>query len=419
MGYGKTLEALNSGAGSKVWQKVFSEALKEGGRNAVVAGVQTVGENAIAKTIYDKDRKYLDNVRERITTAFSVGALTKANLELINSGVEVIAKVRSGTNPQTLAKTRRVFNISKEQISVKVGEFQNSASLAKAKLQNKANEVIQKVKVTDAEAVQAKKVIREYAKNQPLYSSIYLGIVEPKLANAYRKVGQKVIQDGYTKFKEFSGEMVKTVGAKVKPHLAKLFSELSNENVFKANKSEIEVFKTKESELKAKFESIEEFRKTNKLPEFSYPKNAKGEVTGTVAYLEADGKKVFGTNTTIGREKLGTDNAVLRKEAITDIQNKLGKLKGDKYGVDDAKFLTHAEAEALIKLAKKNGGKLPEELTMYVDRPTCSDCRGRDGEVGKGLSLLTELYGVKKLTVYDSYGTKYIIKPNQATEIIK
>jgi MafB19-like deaminase len=75
----------------------------------------------------------------------------------------------------------------------------------------------------------------------------------------------------------------------------------------------------------------------------------------------------------------------------------------------------------LIKLAKKNGGKLPEELTMYVDRPTCNACQGTDvkGEVGRGLSILAELYGVKKLTIHDSYGTTYIIKPNQRTEVIK
>jgi hypothetical protein len=35
----------------------------------------------------------------------------KANLELINKGVDIIGKVRSGKNPQTLAKTQKALNV--------------------------------------------------------------------------------------------------------------------------------------------------------------------------------------------------------------------------------------------------------------------------------------------------------------------
>ncbi len=129
-GYGKTLETLNKGVGSTVWKDVFAKAVKEGGRNAVVAGVQTVGENAIAKTIYDKDRNYLDNVRERMVAAGITGAA-------LTTGVQIIGNIRAGKNPQILAKTQRNFGISKEKISAKVGNLQNQADQIKAKIQNK------------------------------------------------------------------------------------------------------------------------------------------------------------------------------------------------------------------------------------------------------------------------------------------
>jgi hypothetical protein len=55
----------------------------------------TVGENAIAKNIYDKDRGYLDNVRDRMIAAGITGTALKG-------GLEIIAKIRAGKNPQIL-----------------------------------------------------------------------------------------------------------------------------------------------------------------------------------------------------------------------------------------------------------------------------------------------------------------------------
>jgi hypothetical protein len=68
VGYGKTLETLNSGAGGKVWREIFAEAVKDGARNAVAAGGQTIFENGVAKQTYDPNRSYIENVRERIMT---------------------------------------------------------------------------------------------------------------------------------------------------------------------------------------------------------------------------------------------------------------------------------------------------------------------------------------------------------------
>ncbi len=93
-------------------------------------------ENAIAKTIYDKNRGYLDNIEQRMVAAGITGTALKG-------GLEIIGKVRSGKNPQVLAKTQRTFNISKEKVNAKVGGLQNEASQIKSKIQSKlgTNEV--------------------------------------------------------------------------------------------------------------------------------------------------------------------------------------------------------------------------------------------------------------------------------------
>jgi len=61
-GYGKTLETLNTGTSATTWRAIFSEAVKDGGRNAVVAGGQTIFGNGVARQTYDPKRSYLKDV---------------------------------------------------------------------------------------------------------------------------------------------------------------------------------------------------------------------------------------------------------------------------------------------------------------------------------------------------------------------
>ena len=52
-GYGKTLETLetlNSGVGAAAWKTIFSEAIKDGGRNAIIAGGQTIFRKRCGET---------------------------------------------------------------------------------------------------------------------------------------------------------------------------------------------------------------------------------------------------------------------------------------------------------------------------------------------------------------------------------
>jgi hypothetical protein len=207
--------------------------------------------------------------------------------------------------------------------------------------------------------------------------------------------------------------MVKEAGVKIKPHLQSLYETYMKASNKPLDKEGVARYAAEEARHQANFESINEFRKVNGIPEYAYKLP-----TGTIAFTEINGQKIFGANTTLGEAKLGGNNRALREQALTDIQ-KMGKLQGLQYGSKDTMFLTHAEAESLIKAAANNGGKLPKEVEMYVDRPTCfNDCRGKD-QVGKGLGLLVDLYGIEKLTVRDSHGTQYIFRLNQAVEVVK
>lgn len=135
-GYGKTLETLNTGVGAKTWQSIFSQAIKEGGRNSVVAGGQTIFENGVAKQIYDPNRSYLQNVEQRMIAAGITGAALKG-------GLEIIARVRSGKNPSVLAETQRVFNL--EPLNARQIEFRNSGIPLRRKLDQKLVEQAESV----------------------------------------------------------------------------------------------------------------------------------------------------------------------------------------------------------------------------------------------------------------------------------
>lgn len=166
-GYGKTLEALNRGTGAATWKSIFSEAIKDGGRNAIVAGGQTIGENTIAKNTYDPNRGYLDNVRERMIAAGITGTA-------LRGGLEIIAKVRAGRNLQTLAETQKTLRIKPEsevkinpEINPKVAELNSQANVAKANLNEKINS-IEKIKTEKLATEKASVTIKKAKINEPV-----------------------------------------------------------------------------------------------------------------------------------------------------------------------------------------------------------------------------------------------------------
>ena len=187
-GYGKTLETLNSGAGATTWRAVFSEAIKDGGRNAVVAGGQTVFENGVARQTYDPNRGYLDNVEQRMMAAGITGATLKG-------GLDIISKVKAGKNPQVLAETQKIFKVEPKlpiELNSKQIEFRNSGIDLKAKLNEKLKSA--EVKPTEARSLtQTEQVAQKEA---------------IKLIEQARRSEPKVTQDLQILAKQTNGEMV-------------------------------------------------------------------------------------------------------------------------------------------------------------------------------------------------------------------
>lgn len=354
------------------------------------------------------------------------GGRTNAAKELNGKIIRVTGEngtavnVRLAVEPNGRIRLVELSRTYKASLQVKVSELK---AAVQTKIENAGQFLRDKIAVTDIEVVQAQKVIADYQIRQEkaptLYASPLMPPVptDPKVLKSYAVLAKKVLSDGTTNFTEFSRRLMGTSSKKgqeiIASRLDELFTNNASEAVVKANRAELEAFK----DYKANFQAIADFRKTNKIPKYEFPKNSQGEATGTVAFSRAEGQVEFGTNTRLGTQYLGDNNITLRKQAMTDIQTKLGKLQGERYGVGEAEFLTHAEADSLIKLAQKNGGRLPEKVEIFVDRPTCfRACRGKDLP-GKGLSLLSELYGIKELKIRDSYGTEYIFRPNKTVEI--
>jgi hypothetical protein len=165
-GYGKTLEVLNSGAGAKTWQTIFSEAIKDGARNSAIAGGQTVFENGVAKQTYDPNRSYLENVRERMIAAGFTSVALK-------SGLEIVAQMRMGRNPQVLAETQRILNVKSqtENLTPKQIELRNSGDVLKAKLNEKLDNVKSQsnIKQTIAQK-EAVKLLEQAKKSEPQFT---------------------------------------------------------------------------------------------------------------------------------------------------------------------------------------------------------------------------------------------------------
>ncbi|MCH5599228.1 deaminase [Niabella ginsengisoli] len=109
-----------------------------------------------------------------------------------------------------------------------------------------------------------------------------------------------------------------------------------------------------------------------------------GDGRGTVAFVEVNGEKVFGVNSTL----------------LGEGDKDLGRSWRDKIGLGAGKsqVFFHAEANSLMNAHAKNGG-LPSKMTMYVDRATCANCR-------KYLPDLMKALGVKELNIIDKSGKK-------------
>ena len=89
----------------------------------------------------------------------------------------------------------------------------------------------------------------------------------------------------------------------------------------------------------------------------------RGDGLGTVSFVEVNGRRVFGVNSTA---------------LVRDVDKNLARAWRTRLGFNQgqAQALFHAEAHSLMRAYQKTGGKLPRELTLHVDRLTCGPCQG-------------------------------------------
>ena len=160
------------------------------------------------------------------------------------------------------------------------------------------------------------------------------------------------------------------------------------------------------------------YRKKHNLPEFKQQDGT----SGTVALVDAGGTKTIGTNSTLLKEsykaRTGKESKQLeqqhkaRKEEarlLLEQLHKAGKLK-DLSTLQDAQFLSHAEADALTQ-AYKRLGKLPEVVEIFSDRLPCPSCSDY-------LAQLAQHYGASQIRFYwkNMSSNTPLIRPKSSAE---
>jgi MafB19-like deaminase len=120
--------------------------------------------------------------------------------------------------------------------------------------------------------------------------------------------------------------------------------------------------------LEAAKRAFEAFRSANNLRDLF------GHDIGTLAYTEIDGKGIYGTNSTLpAYDKTDRMEANAMREAlIRDFPDTFDK---ENLGQMPNNAIYHAEANALMRAARENGGSLKgQELIVSVDKPMCPTC---------------------------------------------
>lgn len=145
-----------------------------------------------------------------------------------------------------------------------------------------------------------------------------------------------------------------------------------------------------EKTVLSKLNKIAKHRKLEWLPEYAPSPG----ITGTVAHSRINGKDYYGYNSKIDDSFPKSDGSKRYSLSVEERRGLFDEMKADLHPTRDlsqAQFLSHAEAENLIKASKD--GKLPKTIDMYVDRPTCPNSR-------KNLPILMKKLGVKKLNIF-------------------
>jgi hypothetical protein len=143
------------------------------------------------------------------------------------------------------------------------------------------------------------------------------------------------------------------------------------------------------------FSLIDQFRgKKGGLDELGDSIPIKGDGKGTVAFVEVNGKPVFGVN-----------SSTLVRDADKNLGRYWADSLGLKYGQGTGQYLTHGEAHSLMRAYEKAGGNMPANMNMFVDRYSCSFCRDP-----KALPDLAQKMGIQNLNLTFKDGSSAVIK---------
>jgi len=141
-----------------------------------------------------------------------------------------------------------------------------------------------------------------------------------------------------------------------------------------------------------------------KLPVLGDRIAEEGDGLGTVAFIE-DGKRYFGLN----GDSRNPEEYKFVIEFFKEMKAK-GGFEGFvvfSYPQGASKFLSHAEAHAIIAYYKAKGGKVPSSFEGYVDRLTCNLCTTY-------LPVLLRYLKIKKVVFHSKDGkdeTVYDVRP--------
>jgi len=119
----------------------------------------------------------------------------------------------------------------------------------------------------------------------------------------------------------------------------------------------------------------------------------------TVARIEVEGQAFFGVNSTI-TPKFEEATKELRQKWFEKVKWVPPKKNVPKH-LGHVQSLTHAESHSLIEAFEKLG-KLPQKITMYVDRKTCNMCKGE-------MPALLKHIGVEELTIFNGGNVEPLI----------
>jgi hypothetical protein len=100
-----------------------------------------------------------------------------------------------------------------------------------------------------------------------------------------------------------------------------------------------------------------------------------GRKDGTVTVTTINGSNIFGSNSSSPTYSRADRVEAERFRDIL-IDKYSGVMKSDKVGEKPNDAMFHAEATALLRAARKNGGTLAgQTLEVFADRPMCASCR--------------------------------------------